>query len=97
MPTSKKWLNGTFLNASKKAVANGDLTKSKGSYKLTADFKKKGAAAAKPKKAPKKKAAPNKKAAPKKKKTAPKTKVAVTKKKPVTKKATSKKKLIYYN
>jgi hypothetical protein len=36
-------------------VADGDLAKSKGSYKLTADFKKKAAAAAKPKKAPKKK------------------------------------------
>lgn len=55
MPASKKWLNGMFLNALKKAVADGDLAKTKGSYKLTADFKKKAAAAAKPKKAPKKK------------------------------------------
>ena len=41
-----------FLNALKKAVADTDLAKTKGSYKLTADFKKKAAAANTPKKAP---------------------------------------------
>ena len=64
IPASKKWLYGNFLNALKKAVANGDLTKTKGSCKLAANFKKKAAAAAKPKKAPKKKAAAKKKANP---------------------------------
>ena len=49
-----------FLNALKKAVANGDLTKTKGSYKL------------KRKKAPKKKEAPKKKVSPKKKNPLPK-------------------------
>ena len=66
-PTSKKWLNDTFLNALKKAVADGDLAKTKGSYKLTADFKKKAATTAKPKKVPNNKVTANKKAAPKKK------------------------------
>ena len=36
-------------------MANGDLAKTKGSYKLTAHFKKKATAADKPKKTPKKK------------------------------------------
>ena len=44
-----------FLNALKKAVADRDLAKTKGFYKLTADFKKKAATADKPKKASKKK------------------------------------------
>ena len=68
LPADKKWLNGMFLKALKKAVADGDLTQVKSSYKLSAAFKAK----AKKKSAPKKKAAP-KKAAPKKK-TAPKKK-----------------------
>ena len=72
LPKDKKWLNGMFLNALKKAVADGDLVQVKGSYKLSPEYKKKAAAAAKPKK-PKKKAAPKKKAT-KKKKTAPKKK-----------------------
>ena len=55
MPASKKWPNGTFLNVLEKAVADGDLAKTKGSYKLMADFKKKAATADKPKKASKKK------------------------------------------
>ena len=55
IPASKKWLNGTFLNALKKVLANGDLTKTKGSYKLMAHFKNKAAADDKPKKALKKK------------------------------------------
>ena len=44
-----------FLNVLKKAVADRDLAKTKGFYKLTADFKKKAATADKPKKASKKK------------------------------------------
>ena len=67
LPADKKWMNGTYLNALKKMVADGDLKQVKASYKLSADFKKKAAAASKPKKAPKKKAAPKKKTAPKKK------------------------------
>merc|ERR1712085_112782 len=98
LPKDKKWLNGMFLNALKKAVAYGDLTQIKASYKLSPDYKKKAAAALKPKKpkAPKKKAAPKKKKATKKK-TAPKKKAATkkktaTKKKVATKKKTSTKK-----
>merc|ERR1712194_687597 len=98
LPKDKKWLNGMFLNALKKAVADGDLTQTKASYKLSPDYKKKAAAALKPKKpkAPKKKAAPKKKKATKKK-TAPKKKAAPkkktsTKKKVATKKKTSTKK-----
>ena len=44
-----------FLNVLKKAVADRDLAKTKGFYKVTADFKKKAATADKPKKPPKKK------------------------------------------
>jgi histone H1/5 len=70
MPKGKEWKNTVYLKALKKAVADGELTQNKGSYKLSAKTK-----AAKPKKkaAPKKKTAPKKKAAPKKK-TAPKKK-----------------------
>ncbi len=75
MPSDKKWMNAMFLKALKDAVTTGDLVQTKQSYKLSADFKKKQAAASKPKKvapkkkasAPKKKAAPKKKSAPKKK------------------------------
>ena len=68
LPADKKWLNGMFLNALKKAVVDGDFVQNKSSYKLSADYKKKAADASKPKKvAPKKKAAPKKKTAPKKK------------------------------
>ena len=74
LPADKKWLNGMFLNALKKAVADGNLVQIKSSYKLSPDYKKKAAAASKPKKtAPKKKTVPKKKAAPKKK-SAPKKK-----------------------
>ena len=73
LPTNKKWMNGMFLNALKKAVVDGDLTQVKAYYKLSPDYKKKAAAGLKPKKAPKKKAAPKKKTAPKKK-SAPKKK-----------------------
>merc|ERR1712032_1290303 len=88
LPKDKKWLNGMFLNALKKAVADGDLTKVKGSYKLSAAYKAKAAAAAKPKKpkAPKKKKATKKKTAPKKR-AAPKKKKATKKKKTTKKKA----------
>jgi histone H1/5 len=76
MPTDKKWQNGMFLAALKKAVTDGVLAQTKSSYKLTADYKKKATAADKPKKekvAPKKKTAPKKTTAPKKK-SAPKKK-----------------------
>ena len=68
LPADKKWLNGTFLNALKKAVTDGDLVQIKSSYKLSPEFKKAAVAASKPKKAaPKKKTAPKKNTAPKKK------------------------------
>lgn len=73
MPADKKWMNAMFLKALKDGVKAGDFTQVKNSYKLSPDFKKKAAAAAKPKKAPKKKVVPKKKAAPKKK-SAPKKK-----------------------
>jgi len=79
LPADKKWMNGIFLSTLKKAVADGDLTQIKASYKLSPEYKKKAAAALKPKKAPKKKAAPKKKTVPKKK-TAPKKKSAPKKK-----------------
>eukprot|EP00586_Coscinodiscus_wailesii_P019191 CAMPEP_0172494560 /NCGR_PEP_ID=MMETSP1066-20121228/51212_1 /TAXON_ID=671091 /ORGANISM="Coscinodiscus wailesii, Strain CCMP2513" /LENGTH=156 /DNA_ID=CAMNT_0013265631 /DNA_START=114 /DNA_END=584 /DNA_ORIENTATION=+ len=88
LASDKKWLNATFLAALKSGVASGDFVQVKGSYKLSADFKKKRAGALKPKTKPKK-AAPKKKTAPKK--TAPKKKTAV-KKKTSTKKTASKKK-----
>ncbi len=50
MPKDKKWLNGTFLSALKKAMADGDLIQNKNSYKLSTDFKKKAITASKPKK-----------------------------------------------
>eukprot|EP00571_Detonula_confervacea_P016055 CAMPEP_0172307910 /NCGR_PEP_ID=MMETSP1058-20130122/8667_1 /TAXON_ID=83371 /ORGANISM="Detonula confervacea, Strain CCMP 353" /LENGTH=638 /DNA_ID=CAMNT_0013020217 /DNA_START=36 /DNA_END=1952 /DNA_ORIENTATION=+ len=40
LPANKKWLNGMFLNALKKAVADGVLAQVKASYKLSADYKK---------------------------------------------------------
>jgi histone H1/5 len=84
LPAGKKWLNAMFLGALKKMVAEGVLTKTKDSYKISADYKKK---ASKPKKVPKKKTAP-KKAAPKKK-SAPKKKAAPKKKSAPKKKAVS--------
>mmetsp|Transcript_13504 Transcript_13504/g.19319 ORF Transcript_13504/g.19319 Transcript_13504/m.19319 type:complete len:120 (+) Transcript_13504:59-418(+) len=50
LPSDKKWANTTFLTALKTGVASGDFVKVKGSYKLSQDFKKKLADAAKPKK-----------------------------------------------
>ena len=85
LPSTKKWGNTTFLTALKSSVIAGDLLQVKGSYKLSPEFKKKIADAAKPKKkaAPRKKSAPKKKkAAPKKKKSAPKKKAAPKKKRP---------------
>jgi hypothetical protein len=75
LPQDKKWANGTFLSVLKTLVTSGDLVQLKGSYKLSADFKKKRTDALKPKKpkAPKKKAAAPKKVA--KDVTAPKKKV----------------------
>ena len=69
LPSDKKWMNGMYLKALKKAVADGELVQTKGSYKLSAAYKDKAKKASKPKKAapPKKKAAPKKKTAPKKK------------------------------
>ena len=94
LPQDKKWANSTFLTVLKAGVANGDFVKVKGSYKLSADLKKKLADAAKPKK-PKKKVVVTKKVAPKKKsapkKTAPKKKSAPKKKAATKKKATTKK------
>ena len=49
LPADKKWLNATFLSALKKMVAGGDLVQVKASYKLSADYEKKAAAASKPK------------------------------------------------
>ena len=92
----KKWANATFLTVLKAGVANGDFVKVKGSYKLSADFKKKLADAAKPKKPKKKAVVTKKKVAPKKKtapkKTAPKKKSAPKKKAATKKKVTTKKK-----
>ena len=42
----KKWSNGTFLKVLKDMVAAGDLVQVKGSYKLSADFKKAAAVSA---------------------------------------------------
>jgi len=56
LPQDKKWANGTFLSLLKSLVSSGDLVQLKGSYKLSADFKKKRADALKPK-VPKKKVA----------------------------------------
>jgi len=68
LPSDKKWMNGMYLKALKKAVADGELVQTKGSYKLSAAYKDKAKKASKPKKAaPKKKAVPKKKTAPKKK------------------------------
>ena len=50
LPADKKWLNGVFLNTLKKAVADGYPVQVKASYKLSPEYKKKAAAAAKPKK-----------------------------------------------
>merc|ERR1712117_321816 len=50
LPADKKWLNSVFLNTLKAGVASGDFVQNKGSYKLSADFKKKRADALKPKK-----------------------------------------------
>ena len=74
LPADKKWLNGMFLNALKKTVADGDLVQIKSSYKLSPDYKKKVTAALKPKKAAPKKNAPKKKKEAPKKKSAPKKK-----------------------
>jgi hypothetical protein len=60
LPAEKKWLNATFLLSLKNGVAAGDFIQNKNSYKLSAEFKKKATAAAKPKKVVKK-AAPKKK------------------------------------
>ena len=79
MPKDKKYMNGMLLKALKTGVASGDFVKVKGSYKLSADFKKKAT----------KKAAPAKKKAPAKK-TAAKKKTAT--KKTATKKTATKKK-----
>ncbi|KAL7527076.1 hypothetical protein ACHAXR_001789, partial [Thalassiosira sp. AJA248-18] len=39
MPPNKKWLNGMYLNALKKAVSVGDLVQNKGKYKLSIGYK----------------------------------------------------------
>jgi histone H1/5 len=48
----KKWQNATFLSALKSGTEAGDFVKTKNSYKLSADYKKKAVAAAKKKAAP---------------------------------------------
>ena len=70
MPSDKKWLNATFLSASKKAVTDCDHVEIKSSYKLSTDYNKKAIITSKPKK----KAAPRKKEDLKKKKAASKKK-----------------------
>jgi histone H1/5 len=67
LPQDKKWANGMFLSILKSMVTSGDLVQTKGSYKLSAEFKKKRTDALKPKK-PKKKteATTTKKTVPKK-------------------------------
>jgi histone H1/5 len=83
-PQDKKWANGMFLSVLKSMVASGDIVQTKGSYKLSANFKKKRTDASKPKKpkkkaeAPPKKKATPKKAATKKDEEAPKKKVKDT-------------------
>jgi len=92
-PTDKKWLNTLFLQTLKSGVASGDFVQNKGSYKLSAEFKKKRADASKPKN-PKK--ATEKKDAEKKvttKKTPPKKSLA-PKKRSTTKKTTTKKNVV---
>ena len=41
LPSDKKWTNGMYLKALKKAVADGELVQTKGSYKLSAAYKDK--------------------------------------------------------
>lgn len=65
-PQDKKWANGIFLSVLKSMVASGDIVQTKGSFKLSASFKKKRTDALKPKKPKKKAEAPKKKATPKK-------------------------------
>ena len=50
LPKDKKWMNTTYLNALKKAVADGELNQTKGSYKLSAAKKAAAKKASKPKK-----------------------------------------------
>jgi histone H1/5 len=78
----KKWQNATFLSALKTGTEAGDFVKTKNSYKLSADFKKKALAAAKKKAAPPKEKKvkvekPNKKATSAKKKTTEKVRASV--------------------
>ena len=47
LPGDKKWANTIFLTALKTGVAKGDLVQIKGSYKLSPEFKKQLATAAK--------------------------------------------------
>ena len=39
IPEGKKWMNTTYLVTLKKMVAAGELVQTKGSYKVSADFK----------------------------------------------------------
>ena len=61
LPKDKKWMNGMYLKALNKAVADGELTKNKGSFKLSAATKAAASKKSKPA-ATKKNAAPKKKA-----------------------------------
>ena len=103
IPRGKDYKNGVFLLTLKRAVAAGTLTQTKGSYKLSADYKKSSTKVAPKKVAAKKpaakkttvtkKKAPTKKSAPKKKVTKKTTKAPAKKsapKKKVAKKAPKK-------
>ena len=75
LPADKKWLNGMFLEALKKAVADGNLIQAEDAYRISANNKKDAKAASKPKNvAVLKKKATHKEKADLKKKTASKNK-----------------------
>jgi len=57
LPKDKKWMNAMYLKALNKAVANGELTKNKGSFNLSATKKKSKRTTTKRRAAPKKNAA----------------------------------------
>jgi histone H1/5 len=95
LPKDKKWLNATFLTALKNGVEKNELVKVKAYYKISPDYKKKLAKAAKEAAAPPKKKVTKKKAPVKKTKTSTtkksSSKTVASKKKSTTKKSTTKK------
>ena len=56
LPKDKKWMNAMYLKVLNRAVADGELTKNRGSFKLSTTTKKSKPAATKKNAAPKKKA-----------------------------------------